>query len=156
MFIFCIVFLTSCNMSMTKIVYNKKKPFNFYYTNEVAKLISLENAYTATIMETNLFHEKVISNEDKLTIQSFLKGLKRENFINKPSDLPNKPEYKIYINFKKNKYVINVYNNKYVSIYPWDGDFEMDYVNMSDTSVSDNLFYLCSYIISGSTRRAAI
>lgn len=139
--------LTSCNIDMTKIVYSKKKPFNFYYTNEIAKQVSLENSYKVIVFESNLYKEKEVSNEDKSTLQSFLKDLKKENFINKPADLPQKPVYKLYINFSKNKYIINIYSDKYISVYPWDGNYEMDYIDMSNIHVSDNLFYLCSYIL---------
>jgi hypothetical protein len=138
--------LTGCNLDMTKIVYNKEKPFAFYYTNEVAKHISLEGSYKAVIFETNLYKEKEIPSEDKPTIQNFLKNLKEKNFIKKPTDLPQKPVYKLYLSFSKDKYIMNVYSDKYVSVYPWDGNFEMDYIDMTGTHTSDNIFYLCSYI----------
>ena len=41
-----------------------------------------------------------------------------------------KPPYRLYFNFKNKSYVVEVYNEKYLSIYPWDGNYPRDYINM--------------------------
>lgn len=146
--IICFSFLASgCNIDMTKVAYNKKKPFNFYYTNELAKGIKLEPSYKAVLFETNFFKQKELSKDDKSTILNFLNELKKADFIEKPSNLPSKPLYKLSVSFSKSKYVINIYNDKYASVYPWDGEWEMDYIDMTNIHVSNNLLYLCSFNI---------
>lgn len=142
-----IVTLAGCNLQNINLPVSKEKPSNYYYTNLLSKDFKLESNYKIVIFETNLFKEKQISKDDSLAINGFLKDLRSNDFINKPRDLPAKPAYKIFITFNKDKFVINVYTDRYVSIYPWDGVYSMDYIDMSDTLTSNNLYYLCNYII---------
>lgn len=139
--------LTGCSFKSINIPILKDKPFNYYYTNLLCKDLNLESNYKVVIFETNLFKEKQISKDDSVSIKGFLKDLKSNDFIKKPASLPAKPAYKIFITFGSDKFVINVYTDRYVSIYPWDGVYSMDYIDMSNTQTANNLYYLCNYII---------
>lgn len=135
-----------CNYNLNSISFNKTKPNNFYYTNILAKNLTLESTCKAIILNTNFYREKELEKESIDSIRNLLKSFNKNNFIPKPKDLPDKPSYKIYLTFSKEKLIINVYNEKYISIYPWDGSYPMDYIDMSSTPVSLNLFSLCKYI----------
>ena len=126
--------------------FNGRKANNFYYTNLLAKGLTLETSYKCSIVDTNFYKETVLSKDDAYTIKKFTKALNKNSFIERPKDLPQKPKYKIIIVFSKEKYVINVYNEKFVSVFPWDGSFPMDYIDMSKIQVSYNLYGLCKYI----------
>jgi hypothetical protein len=130
-----------CNINL-----NGKKANNFYYTNLLAKGLTLETSYKCSVIDTNYYKEKVLSKEDADTIKKFTKALNKSSFIEIPKDLPKKPMYKIIIIFSKEKYVVNVYNEKFVSVFPWDGSFKMDYIDMNKLPVSCNLYGLCKYI----------
>lgn len=126
----------------------KKKPYNFYYTNLLAKNLTLETSCKVNIIDTNFYKDKEFSSEDVNTIKNFMKALKKDNFLNeKPSDLPEKPYYKIFFTFSKEKYVINVYNEKYISIYPYDGSYPMDFLTIDGIYASCNVYNLCKYLI---------
>lgn len=142
-----ILFLIGCDMNPIKLSINSGKPFNFYYTNLLSKNIKLGNTMKCVIFDTNLYKEKELPAEENQTIKNFLNELTRDNFIEKPSDLPQKPIYKIFFKFDNDKYVINVYNNKYISVYPWDGSYSMDYIDMSSVHTANNIYYLCKYVI---------
>lgn len=127
---------------------NKKKPFDFYYTNELAKNIHDEPVYSCTILDTNLYNEKVLSKKDSAIISSFLKELKKNNFMNSRPAVQKKPAYRMFLTFSKNKFVINVYDSRYISVFPWDGCYKEDYIDMDNISVAFNLYNLCHFTIS--------
>lgn len=124
-----------------------KKPNNYYYTNNVIKYLTLDSNIKVKLLDTNFYKEKELSQEDIETIKSFSKALKKVNFIEKPKELSRKPAYKLFFTFNKEKYIINVYNEKYIAVYPWDGTYSMDYVDMSGTQNLYNLYGLCKYLI---------
>ncbi|HID0886129.1 TPA: DUF4883 family protein, partial [Clostridium botulinum] len=58
----------------------------------------------------------------------------------------SKPLYKIFFTFEKDKYIINVYNKQYISVYPFDGNFSMDYIDMNNIPEAYNLYNLCNFL----------
>ena len=136
------ILLLGCNISL-----NGKRPNNFYYTNLLAKNLTLETSYKCIAINTNFYREKSLSKEDADTIKNFTKSLNKNSFIEKPKDLPQKTQYKLILTFSKEKYVINIYNERYISVFPWDGSYSMDYIDMSNIEVSYNLFGLSKYVV---------
>lgn len=151
--LFALIFsLSGCsftigNYKVNNLSVSKKKPNNFYYTNLLAKNLTLSSSSKAIILDTNFYKEKDLRKDDVDTIKKFTKELNKQNFVDKPSDLPAKPLYKLYFTFDKEKYVINVYNERYISVYPWDGTYSMDYIDMNGISPSNNVTSLCKYLI---------
>ena len=143
LFMIFILFTSSCS----NYYYYKGKESNYYYTNLLSKKISLNNSYRCSITDTSFYKEKELSTEDLKSIPNFISSLDEKCFIDKPKNLPKKPLYKIFITISNEKYVINVYNKDLASIYPWDGVYEMDYINMSTVPYSYNLYNICNYII---------
>lgn len=125
----------------------REKPYNFYYTNLLTRDVKLENSFLGIVLDTNFYKEKTLTKDQNTTAKNFILNLHRNNFVTKPKDLPAKPPYKIYFTFKTDKYVIEVYNEKYVSVYPWDGSYPKDYINMDGMPISYNLYALCKYVI---------
>lgn len=123
------------------------KPTLFYYTNIFSKQLQQENSYLCIVLDTNFYKEETLSSADKKTINNFVTNLHKDNFIIKPKDLPQKPAYKIFFTIKSTKYVMEIYNEKYVTFYPWDGNYEEDYINMSSLPISYNLYSLCKFKI---------
>jgi len=133
-----ILLFTSCSNPI-----NKEKENNYYYTNQLSKHLTLDKNISGTVMDTNFYKELELSKDSITTIKDFIHNLKKGNFIDLPKDLPNKPKFKLYLNFDKEKYVINIYTEKYISIYPWDGDYSMDYIDMTGVYLNYNLYGLC-------------
>lgn len=141
-----LLFLTGCSKIDLPIM-NKKKPYNFYYTNELAKNIHDEPIYSCTILDTNLYKEKALSQKELPVLSSFFKELKKSSFMNSKPAVQAKPEYRMFITFKNAKFVVNVYNSRYISIFPWDGDYKEDYIDMNNISAAFNLYNLCRFKI---------
>lgn len=143
LFIIFMLFTSSCSK-----YYNYKgKENNHYYTTLLSAEINLNNSYKCSIADTAFYKEKNLSSEDLNILPNFISSLDEKSFIDKPKNLPQKPLYKIFITISNKKYVINVYNKDLASIYPWDGFYEMDFINMSKVPYSYNLYNICNYVI---------
>ena len=75
----------------------------------------------------------------------FIDALKSDNYnIDFQEDL--NAEYKIIIEFSNSKYVINAYNDKLITIHPWDGVYPEDIISMEGVPDYYNLYKYCEYI----------
>ena len=135
---FLLVFLFfSC--SNPKYINLSKKTSRYFYSQNLNKLMQTDE-FKLTILDSNFYKELNVNNEDKLVVSKFLSSLSSNNFINKPEDIPSKPIYKFFIKFSHDKYVINVFNENLVSIFPWDATHEEDYILIEDVPIRYNLF----------------
>ncbi|MBU3144727.1 DUF4883 family protein [Clostridium sp. CF012] len=148
--IICILFsldLYGCNKKFNKNIFTKAKPNNYYYTSSLMKDLSLEKPTELYALYMNFYKKKDLSVEDLSTFTEFFNSLNNDSFTEKPANLPPKPIYKIFLTFSENKYIINVYNENFISIYPWDGSYKMDYIDTSKMYKAYNLYGLCKYLI---------
>lgn len=137
----CFIF-SSCTFK-----FNQNKPYNFYYTNLLAKNFLTETSVKASLIDTSYYKNHDLTKEEVTEVVTFLKKLKKHNYIKKASSIPLKPMYRMFFTFSKEKYVIDVFNSKYVSIYPWDGTYEKDYLDISDIPPSCSPYNLCEYAV---------
>ena len=148
--ILCMLFslgLFGCTYSFDKSIFIKSKPTNYYYTNLLMKDLSLEAPTELYALYMNFYKKEDFSKEDLSTFSNFFNSLNDANFIAKPANLPAKPLYKIFLTFSENKYMINIYNENFISIYPWDGDYSVDYIDTTKMYKAYNLYGLCKYLI---------
>ncbi|WP_415336528.1 DUF4883 family protein, partial [Clostridium perfringens] len=95
--------------------------------------------------DMNIYSEVIVDNEDVRIIDDLLKSLKDSNFINE-EPLPNKPLYKIFIDLNSEKYVIDIYGDDLITLYPWDSDVRKDYLSLKDIPNSFKLEPFCQYV----------
>lgn len=145
LFFICITVISGCGIKASDIPFEIKKPNNYFYTNQIIQSIGTGENIKGTLFEFNLHKEKELPKEGVENIMGFFKSLKNINFISKPQDLPDKPQYKLYITTNNEKFVLNVYNEKYLSIHPWDGVYSEDYIDMTEIYTLYNLHGLCKY-----------
>ncbi|WP_139905199.1 DUF4883 family protein [Clostridium thermarum] len=138
--------LSACSSGALKYSFKGNKPNAFYYTDQLIKEIKAHGITNVLVLETNLNKELNLKDDDKKILISFLNSIKTSNFLTKAPDLPKKPEFKFYITIDDEKFVMNVYNEKYIGIHPWDGAYSMDYIDMSDVKRLYNLHVLCKYL----------
>lgn len=133
-------YLCSCNIN-----YKNSKPQAYYYTNSLIKAMNKDNDYECYAIDTNYYKKIVLTGESLTIVRGFIKCIKTDNFIADPK-LTKDPPYKIYFRFKNQKYIINIYDEKYVSIYPYDGIYPMDYLNCSNVYKFYNLYSLMNIL----------
>lgn len=139
----CVLCFTGCaNMNQ---LFNKNKPTSNYYTENLIKKLSTEKPKSIKVFYKEFFDEFTFPESECTDILSFINILNENNFIEKPSDLPDTYKYKVYIEFNHTKYALTLFNEKYISIYCWDGDYEVDYANMADVPLQLNLYSICKY-----------
>ncbi|WP_416176313.1 DUF4883 family protein [Clostridium sp.] len=140
------ILLTGCTNNLNLLNLNSKKPNTFYYTAKLLKYINQEKPSKCIMSETNFHKEKQLDAKTVEDIKTMFKSLDEKNFIESVKNLPSKPKYKIILTFKEEKLLINVYNENYISVYPWDGIYSMDYIDTSKIPVSLNLYNLGNYV----------
>jgi hypothetical protein len=137
---------SSCSNGALKYSLKEKKPNTYYYSDLLIKEIKAHGISNVLVLETNLNKEKNLKDEDIKILISFFNSIKTKNFLTSAPELPKKPEYKFYLTIDGDKFVINVYNEKYIGIFPWDGAYSMDYIDMSDVKPLYNLYNQCKYL----------
>jgi hypothetical protein len=147
LFFFFSLTLFGCNYNVPSNVFTKSKPNNYYYTKLLMNDLSLKTPKELYVLYMNFYKKKDFSKEDLSTFTDFFNSLSNDSFIEKPESLPAKPLYKIFLTFSDTKYIINVYNENFISIYPWDGSYEMDYIDTTKMYKAYNLYGLCKYLI---------
>lgn len=141
--IISVICFSSC--SNTSKLFNKDKPSLNYYTEKLIEELSLEKPKSIKVFYKEYFNEFTFPEIECTDILSFINILNDSNFIEKPADLPDSYKYKIYLEFKDVKYAITVFDEKYISIYKWDGSYEVDFANMSNIPIQLNLYSICKY-----------
>lgn len=140
------ILLAGCNYDFDNAIYMHKKPNNFYYTNILSQSMASEPSYKCSVLNVNFYKRKDLDSKNTAIITSFIKSLSKKNFISKPQNLNSKPLYKIFFTFNNNKMVMNIYDQQYLSVYPWDGNYSMDYIDMKGLPIALNIYNLCDYI----------
>ena len=141
------LFLTGCSSGAAlKYSLSGTKPNNFYYTDTMIKDMKSNGISSILVLETNLQKENNLKDDDIQILKNFFNSIKTKNFLSSRPDIPEKPQFRFYIVSGADKYVINVYNEKYIGIFPWDGAYSMDYIDMTDVKTLYNLYNLCKYL----------
>lgn len=124
---------------------NGDKPQIDYYTNELIENISTNSPTKISVFYREFFKEFDFPPTESEDILKFIDSLKDSYFISKPNDLPNSYKYKVYVEYPDAKYALTIFNEKYISIYNWDGKYEVDYLNISEVPLSYNIYGICKY-----------
>lgn len=138
-------FFIGCSLNTAQYIRPGTKPKVNYYTEEIKELISKNNEYKIKVFDMNIYKYYDVDKSEYDIIPEFIDTLNDENYeaeIEKDST----PDYKLIIEFSDNKYVINAYNDKLLSIYPWDGVYKEDTISMEGVSDYYNLYNFCEYI----------
>jgi hypothetical protein len=148
--------LAGCSLKLGSYTINnfhvtKEKPSTSFYTDNLVGSVLTDNALKISMLDMNFYKEKELQKEDLDLTKNFFSSLKSSNFIEKPKDLPANPQFKFFVSSSKEKYVINIFDDKYISIHPWDGTYSMDYIDMQGTQPLHNLYGLCKYIMTNSS-----
>lgn len=123
-----------------------EKPKINYYTTKLSDLVNNKD-YEIQILDTNVYRTIDVDKEDVRIIPDLINNLKSDNFLTEePEGLPVKSMYKLFIMSKDNKMVLDVYGDDIISIYPWDGDFEKDYLSLKGVPNAFKAEQFCKYV----------
>ncbi len=136
---------TSCTFNESQYISPSSKPKVDYYISEIKDRIDKKDEYTIKIFDLNLYKYYEVDKKEHSIIPEFIDALNKDNYNTELQD-GLIPDYKIIIEFSNDKYVINAYNDKLISIYPWDGVYKEDIISMEGISDYYNLYKYCEYI----------
>lgn len=142
--IICII--PGCTMAQNpEYISLKTKPTTNFYTNEIYNKISKDESFTLKVFDMNVYKYFDVNTEEHSIILEFIDNLKPTNF-NVEITPEITPRYKLIIEFEDSKYIMNAYNDKELSIYPWDGTFPEDTLSMESVPSYYNVYKFCEYI----------
>ena len=145
--ILCFLLLSFNLISCSNIEYSshKAKPTKYYYSENLKTLANNEIKQIKLI--ENKFYKEVIL--DKNTTNLIIEMINELNFEAIAQPLSNDIEclFKLHIESNTEKYVIDVYGNDIISIYPWDGIYEKDFLDISTLPLSLQAESICNFIL---------
>ena len=104
-----------------------------------------ENTPKIRILDMNIYSEVIVDKEDIRILSDLLSSLKDDNFIEK-EDLPKKPLFKLFVDINEEIYVLDVFGDDFITIYPWDSDFDKDYISLNEVPNAFKLEPFCQYV----------
>lgn len=130
----------------------REKPNELYYTDKLSEAIKKENI-SIRMLETNFYKEVVLKKENLSLITDFISEVNNNDLVKESitddNYLPKKSLYKIYVDIDEaEKYIIEVYGDDLISIFPWDGYYEKDILKLNNLPSSLKPEALCKYILS--------
>jgi hypothetical protein len=144
-FIVLLIFtLNGCTFESPKYISFSTKPNNHYYSDELENKILNNENFSMYIFDTNLYKEIEVPNEETSILENFLSSIVVDNFSNEK--ISTKELYRIKVVFNNNNYIIKVFNDSFISISPWDGNYSEDIISMKDLPLRYNLFDFCKHI----------
>ncbi len=148
------ILLSGCIINDPKYINFKSKPNDYYYSNEIYSKVKKNEIFKLQVFDADLYKYYDVADADYDIILNFFSALKSKNYLTELNS-EDKPPYELIITFNDAKYVINVYSNTEASVYPWDGCFKEDIVDMTGVCNHDNLYYFCQYVIEESQKQSA-
>lgn len=123
----------------------KTKPTPYFYTGEIYSKLSKDESFTLKVFDMNVYKYFDINAKSNNIALEFIENLKSTNYDSQIDD-SKAPRYKLIIEFEDSKYIINAYNDKQISIHPWDGTFKEDSISMEGLPDYYNIYKFCEYI----------
>lgn len=146
LFLIIICLLPGCALTKNpEYISLKTKPNTHFYTGEIYSKLSKDEAYTLKVFDMNVYKYFDVDTEVHSILLEFIENLKEPSF-NIEIDQTLTPSYKLVIEFEDSKYIINAYNDKQISVYPWDGTFNEDTISMEGIPDYYNIYKFCEYI----------
>ena len=136
--------LNGCTFENPKYINFSLKPSNHYYTDELKNKLLNNEKFTLYVFDTNLYKELEVPVEENSILENFISSLSDDNYSDEKVDI--KEPFRLKIVFDDNKYLIKIFNNSVVSIYPWDGNYKEDVISIKDLPLRYNLFDFCNHI----------
>lgn len=147
-----ILSLQGCVFDDPRYLNLKSKPSNYYYSNLIYKNLKNDEPFVLKVFDTDFYKYYTVDDEDKDILLSFFESLNNDNYLSE-LETTDTAKYELHIEFSNEKYIINIYDDSLITLYPWDGSFVEDILSMKGVSQYNNLYSFCSYVINKSHQR---
>ncbi|MBE6050337.1 MAG: hypothetical protein E7214_06670 [Clostridium sp.] len=141
-----IFLLQGCAFDDPKYLHLSEKNDISLYTKEIKSKLKNKEIFSLELFDTNLYKNIDISTDENDILDNFIISLTNEDF--RAEELPtDKEPFQIRVTFKDgSKFIIKVFNDKLISINPWDGNYKEDIISMEGLPIHYNLYDFCKHI----------
>jgi len=144
------ILLCFLSLIYLKVYHHYEKPSKNYYINSLCSKLDIENETLnnaeISLLITNYYKYISLPEEHKESVISSIKSFENHTFEG-DYDLSNKkPLFKYIIKTHGEKYIIDVFNDDFLTVYLWDGKYPKDMITMKDSYPYENLFQISQYI----------
>ena len=145
--LFSILFISLNFISCSTIEYSssKKKPSEAHYSENLKELVTA-NISEVKLIENKFYKEVILDKNSTKLISDMINELDLKA-IALPLSSDIECLFKLHIQNNTQKYVIDVYGNDIISIYPWDGVYEKDFLDISSLPLSLKAESICNFIL---------
>lgn len=144
--IFLCFSLSGCIFQDPKYINFSKKPCDNYYTSSLYKEFLENSNYSVYIFDTNLYKNIQVNDNEKKITENFIESLSDKDFKTDNNSTEKEP-YRIKIIFNDGSmFLIKVFNEKEISISPWDGNYKEDFINIENVPLAYNLYDFCNHV----------
>lgn len=145
--IFIFIFLITSFISCSNIEYSRNitKPNDSYYTENI-KTLKNDEIKQIKLIENKFYKEVILDKNSSKLIIDMINALDKSNSTQALDD-NIECLFKLHIENNSNKYVVDVYGNDIISIYPWDGIYEKDFLDISELPLSLKAESICNFIL---------
>ena len=146
------LFLMSCNSSFINTIktpFRLVKPSEHFYTDALIRNLKSSKDITISIFYPKTGKNKTIPEEYMEKFYLFLDLIEKEDFVRDLHGIDvTSPEYRltVYIN-DKSSFIINLLNDRYITIHPWDGSYAPDIIDISSLHTGNNIFNVVDYLV---------
>ena len=148
-FILILSFKSCSNNMMSEYLGPQEKEISNLYGSKLNDLFVNSGNFTVKIFDMDYYTYYSVNEEDFIVVKDFMNFLKEEDFsLDNSTNFDNtRPKFKLILEFEEEKYVFNIYDKEFTTLYPWDGVYEEDIINMSNVPEYYNLYKFCNYVI---------
>lgn len=137
--------LQGCSFKDPKYIHFEEKEIPNFYINEISSKLLNGEDFSMEIFNTNLYKRIKIDDSEKIVIDNFINALTEANYLDNEKPI-TRESYEMRLIFKDEKYIIKVYSENIVTVFPWDGIYEEDLINMINIPQRYNLMDFCTNI----------
>ncbi|MCM1990647.1 DUF4883 family protein [Oceanirhabdus seepicola] len=145
-----IILLCFLSLLYFKVYHHYEKPSKNYYINRLCYELDLENETLnnteISLLITNYYKYISLPDEHKKSVISSIKTFENHTFEGDYELSNKKPLFKYIIKIDDEKYVIDVYDDDFLTVYLWDGKYPKDMITMKNSYPYENLFQISEYI----------
>ncbi|WBW95983.1 DUF4883 family protein [Oceanirhabdus sp. W0125-5] len=145
-----IILLCFLSIIYFKVYHHYEKPSNNYYINSLCSKLIIEdetvNNAEISLLITDYYKHISLPDEHKQSVISSLKTFENHTFEGDYELSNKKPLFKYIIKIQGEKYIVDVYNDNFLTVYLWNGKYPKDKITMKDCYPYENLFQISQYI----------
>lgn len=145
-----LIFICLLTLLYFKVYHHYEKPEKNYYINRLCSKFEQDNEtlnnIEISLLITNYYKYLSLPDEHKKSVVSSIKTFNNAAFDGEENFSSKKPLFKYVIKIQEEKYIIDVFDDDFFTVYLWDGKYPKDIITMKNSYPYENLYEISQYI----------